>query len=117
MTGYDPIAAWRDNPFFILEVATDASRADVERAGQKLLALLALGSASAGRYDTPLGPAIRDADGVRQALAALRDPVERVVHELWAGLAPSAGGPRTAAVADAWTGAGGALGWTGKCPA
>ena len=84
MTGQDPLAAWRSNPFFVLEVSTQASRADVERAGQKLLGLLALGSASAAQYDTPFGPAARDADSVRQALATLRDPNGRVVHELWA---------------------------------
>ena len=67
MIGDDPLAAWRANPFFILEVSTEASRTEVERAGQKLLGLLALGSASAARYETPLGPASRDADSVRQA--------------------------------------------------
>jgi hypothetical protein len=116
MTGHDPLAAWRSNPFFMLEVATDASRAEVERAGQKLLGLLALGSASAGQYDTPLGVATRDADSVRQALATLRDPVERVVHELWADIAPCVGGQRSGHPAGAWTAAGHALGWTGQWP-
>jgi hypothetical protein len=114
MTGHDPLAAWRGNPFFVLEVRTEASRADVERAGQKLLGLLALGSASAGHYDTPLGPATRDADSVRQALASLRDPSERVVHELWANIAQSASGTRTEKAGVAWTAAERALGWTAK---
>jgi hypothetical protein len=126
MTGHDPLAAWRGNPFFVLEVSTDAPRAEVERAGQKLLALLALGSTSAGHCDTPLGPATRDADGVRQAVAALRDPVERVVHELWADLAPriaptvastvvrGVGGQQSAPAGGAWPAAERALGWTAK---
>jgi hypothetical protein len=122
MTGHDPLAAWRGNPFFVLEVSTDAPRAEVERAGQKLLALLALGSTSAGHCDTPLGLATRDADGVRQAVAALRDPVERVVHELWADLAPriastvvrGVDGQRSVPAGGAWPAAERALGWTAK---
>src|SRR5664279_2467189 len=98
----DLLAPWRNNPFFILEVSTEASRAEVERAGQKLLGLLALGSAGAGHCHTPLGPATRDADGVRQALAALRDPNERVLHELWASIAQSAGEGRGENPASAW---------------
>jgi hypothetical protein len=113
MTGQDPLAAWRGNPFFVLEVSTQASRADVERAGQKLLGLLALGSASAAQYDTPFGPAARDADSVRQALATLRDPNGRVVHELWADVAHDAE-MRIARQGNAWTAAERALGWTAK---
>ena len=90
MTG-DPLAFWRRNPFFVLELAADATPADVERAGQRLLALLTVGSAHAHTYPTPLGPATRDAEQVRQALAALRDPEQRVLHELWAHLVPADG--------------------------
>lgn len=109
----DPLAPWRSNPFFILEVGTEASRADVERAGQKLLGLLALGSAGAGHCSTPLGPATRDADSVRQAMAALRDPNERLIYELWANLAPSAGAAPGENPASAWKTADQALGWAG----
>jgi hypothetical protein len=116
MSGYDPLAAWRGNAFFVLGVSPQASRADVERAGQKLLGLLALGSASAGHYDTPLGPASRDADGVRQALAALRDPVERVIHELLAGVSQGTEETRKANPRGAWKAAEQAIGWTGKWP-
>jgi hypothetical protein len=108
------LKAWRANPFFVLEVATDASPADVERAGQRLLALLAVGSESAGRYQTPLGPATRDADVVRQGLAALRDSEQRVLHELWANVAPvTADGPRDNS-AEPWDAAARAIGWTGS---
>jgi hypothetical protein len=116
----DPLAAWRGNPFFALGVSTQASRAEVERAGQKLLGLLALGSASARHYDTPFGPATRDADSVRQALATLRDPNERVVHELLANVvllpnvAPSFDGKRTEHPGEAWKGAERAIGWAGQ---
>jgi hypothetical protein len=82
-----------ENPFYVLGVLPDCSRADLERAGQKLLAMLELGMAAAQSYPTPLGPAPRTADSVRQAMAELRDPRRRLLHELWAQLpaaAPSA---------------------------
>jgi hypothetical protein len=116
MSGDDPLAAWRGNPFFVLEVSPHASRAEVERAGQKLLALLEVGSATAGRYDTPFGPATRDPDTVRQAVAALRDPLERIIHELLADVAPGAGEARANNPRGAWTGAGRVIGWIGKWP-
>jgi hypothetical protein len=116
MTTGDPLALWRSNPFFVLEVATDAAPTEVERAGQRLLALLTVGSANVQTYPTPLGPATRDAEQVRQALAALRDPEQRVVHELWAHIVP-ANGPATddsnaSACARPWEEAERALGWS-----
>jgi hypothetical protein len=113
MNRHDPLAAWRGNPFFLLEVSTRASRTEVERAGQRLIGLLAVGSASAARYDTPLGPAIRDADAVRQALATLRDPNERAIQELWAEVAPSRNETWTAPAAQPWETARRALGRSG----
>jgi len=113
MNGHDPLAAWRGNPFFLLEVSPQASRTEVERAGQRLIALLAVGSASAARYDTPLGPATRDADAVRQALATLRDPNERAIQELWAEVTPSKG-IWSEPAAQPWKAALRALGWSAK---
>jgi curved DNA-binding protein CbpA len=112
MTTHDPFAAWRSNPFFVLEVPTDATPTEVERAGQRLLALLALGSAAAEIYQTPLGPATRDADQVRQALAALRDPERRVLHELWANVVPTGGSASGYTNAGPWEEAEHALGWS-----
>jgi hypothetical protein len=112
----DPLAEWRGNPFFVLGVSPQASRVEVERAGQKLLGLLALGSIGTPRYDTPLGPATRDADAVRQAVATLRDPLERVINELLAGVSPAAGQQPCRDACGAWEGAERAIGWTGKCP-
>jgi hypothetical protein len=108
----DPLADWRSNPFFVLEVSTQASRTEVERAGQKLLGLLVLGAAGADRYDTPFGPATRDADAVRRALAALRDPHERVMQELWAQVATGADSRADAPAAEGWQDAARAIGWT-----
>jgi len=115
MNRQDPFTVWRANPFFVLEVPIEASPAEIERAGQKLLALLAVGSAGAGFYQTPLGRAARDANDVRQALAALRDPHTRLLHELWANVAQRV--ESTDDIAEVWEGAEQALGWTEKWPA
>jgi hypothetical protein len=70
------------NPFHVLGLAPTAERSEVERAGQKMLALVALGHAGVASYDSPLGPRPRDAEVVRTALAALRDPAQRLLAEL-----------------------------------
>ena len=77
------------NPFFVLGVAPDASRIEIEREAQKLLGMLELGFAEARSYATPLGPRERTADMVRAAVAALRDPYQRLLAELWARHAPA----------------------------
>jgi hypothetical protein len=74
------------NPFFVLELSTNASRMDVERAAQRLLSLLAIGASAAKRYQCPLGVFDRDEDAVRQAGATLRDPKRRLAWEFWAEL-------------------------------
>jgi hypothetical protein len=107
----DPLAGWRNNPFFLLELNTHASRTEAERAGQKLLGLLAVGSAGAARYDTPFGGAVRDADAVRQAMALLRDPAERVAYELWADVSRRGDDTPAKSAPAAWTGARRAIGW------
>lgn len=86
--------AHRANAFFVLEVAPEASRSEIERQGAKLLAMLAAGVEGATRFETPLGPARRDAELVRAALATLRDPARRLFHEWWArGLGAEPPGP------------------------
>lgn len=115
MNRQDLFTVWRANPFFVLEVPLEASPAEIERAGQKLLALLAVGSDVARFYQTPFGPAARDAYHVRQALAALRDPQTRILHELWADVAQRA--RQTKHIAEVWEDAERALGWTEKWPA
>lgn len=77
------------NPFLVLELPPEADREALERQGEKLLSMLAAGLAAARRYPTPLGPRERTPEAVREALAELRDPDKRLVHEWWArGLAP-----------------------------
>jgi hypothetical protein len=86
----DAPARWRQNPFFVLGLSPECSRADVERTGQKLLALLAIESGTAKQWKSPVGPGIRTADAVRAAMAELRDPERRVIHEAWARTFPEA---------------------------
>jgi hypothetical protein len=78
------------NAFAVLDIAPSATRAEVERAAQRWLALLQIGSQEARGYKTPLGAGERDADAIRQALAELRDPALRVQQELWAVPPPAA---------------------------
>jgi hypothetical protein len=109
----------RDNPFYVLGLRPDATRAEVEREGQKLLGMLELSLASAGRYPTPVGSGERTTDKVRRAMAELRDPERRLEHELWARLDPATALPPVAAVEakpkrtaeEPWQGALAALGW------
>lgn len=73
----------KENPFLILGVAATASPMEIERAGQKLLALLEIGAASAQYYTGHDGPCLRRKEAVRQALADLRNPERRLLAELW----------------------------------
>ncbi|HEX7645643.1 MAG TPA: hypothetical protein VF472_25850 [Burkholderiaceae bacterium] len=114
MSDSDFLAAWRANPFFVLEVKTDAARIEIERAGQRLLARFEISPDSVARYQTPLGPGVRDADMVRQALAALRDPVQRVTCELWADVARIDSALLEDDKSLRWVDAERALGWAGK---
>ncbi len=78
-----------ENPFFVLGIACDATRMEIEREAQKLLGMLELGFEAAQTYATPLGPRERTPEHVRAAVAALRDPYQRLVAEVWARNAPA----------------------------
>jgi hypothetical protein len=78
-----------DNPFLVLGLSPDASRIEIEREAQKLLGMIELGFADALSYATPLGRQPRTPEAVRAAVAALRDPYQRLVAELWARNAPA----------------------------
>jgi hypothetical protein len=109
------------NPFHVLELDATCGRVDVERAGQRWLGALALGIQGANSYSTPLGPRPRTEEAVRLAMAALRDPDQRLRHELWLRLPAAADGPAAPLPAspagdDApWTGALAAIGWRQGC--
>jgi hypothetical protein len=112
-----------DNPFYVLGLRPDASAIQVEREAQKLLGMLQLDLADARSYRTPLGTHERDADKVRHAVAELRDPARRSVHELWAQLAADAivelGDPESFArdrrdLTAPWEDAMVALGWSNE---
>ena len=78
------------NPFFVLELRPSCTRAEIERAGQKLLGMLELEFSAARRYRSPIGEHERSAELVRASMAELRDPNRRLLHELWAVLEPGA---------------------------
>jgi hypothetical protein len=98
-----------ENPFYVLGVAPGAGRAEIEQAGQRLLGMVELGLDGSARYATPFGDATRTADGIRRALAELRDPARRLVHEMWARLDP--GTVPDAELPIRWPEAFVALGW------
>jgi hypothetical protein len=89
------------NPFYVLELRPDCSRAEVERAGQKLIGMLELELSAARSYRSPLGRHRRSPELVRMAMAELRDPNRRLLHELWATLEPGAESVEEAADTDA----------------
>jgi hypothetical protein len=100
------------NPFYVLGLRPGASRAEIEQEGQKLLGMLELGLDGAATYLTPFGAAVRTPDGVRRALAELRDPARRLAHELWARLEPGeVSAAPSAPGAEPWLDALSALGW------
>ena len=98
------------NPFFILGVSPDATRQEIEREAQKLLGMLELGFAEAKTYATPLGPRERTPDLVRSAVAALREPYQRRLAELWARHAPPARTEATVVATAPESGAGAGTG-------
>jgi hypothetical protein len=104
-------ASLEDNPFLVLGVPATATRLEIERAGQKLFGLLAVGSAAARTYATPFGPKSRDEAKVRTALAALRDPEARVLAELWIAALPS----DEPSELPRWSEALESIGWRGPC--
>jgi len=77
------------NPFYVLELPSECAAVQVERQGNKLLAMLELGFVEAETYDSPLGTYPRTAEAVRRAMAELQDPERRLVHELWAAMDPT----------------------------
>jgi hypothetical protein len=90
------VQGFAENPFFVLGLAVDASRIEVEREAQKLLGMIELGFAAMRTYQTPLGPRERTPELVRAAVAQLRDPYRRLVAELWARHAPADAAPAAA---------------------
>ncbi len=100
-----------ENPFFVLGISPDASRIEIERETQKLLGMLELGFEAALTYATPMGPRERTPEMVRAAVAALRDPYQRLLAELWARHAPVSLDEAPQAPAAATSGLRKRLGW------
>lgn len=75
-----------DNAYWVLSLSLDATPAEAERQGRKILGMLELGKVSAKEYTCPLGTFARDATMVREAIAAFRDPKVRARHRCLASL-------------------------------
>lgn len=88
-----------ENPFYVLGVATTATRTDLEREGNKLLSMLQLDLKESKTYRSPVGEHPRTAEAVRAAMAELRDPKRRLVHELLAALPVTVSVPAAPAAA------------------
>ena len=73
------------NPFYLLELPTNATAQEVGRQGGKILGMLELDIEKGGTYQTPWGPQVRDASDVRQAMAELRDPARHQFYAFWVG--------------------------------
>lgn len=108
MSAGDPRDHAARNPFHVLGLPPGASRAEIEREGQRLLDALALGLDEAGSCPTPFGPRPRGPEEIRDALAELRDPERRILHEIFAA-APCAAEPPSAV--PGWPQAFAAMGW------
>ena len=84
----DALRPITDNPFYVLGLRPTCAAMEAEREGRKLLGMLELRLSEAARYTTPVGERARTIEKVREAMAELRDPDRRLVHELWAQLDP-----------------------------
>jgi len=84
------------NPFYVLGVAPTAQRTELEREGNKLLSMLQVGMKEAKVYRSPMGEHPRTEEAVREAMAELRDPKRRLVHELLAALPVGSTPPKSA---------------------
>ena len=70
------------NAFAVLGLTVDATRMEVERAGQRLLAQLEVGAESARFFGEGAARTERTPEAVRAALTTLRDPDQRIEAEL-----------------------------------
>ena len=110
-----PAALLRDNPFFVLDIGVEATPIEVERAAQRLLALLELGGAKSRSFETPFGSAERNADLVRQSLTALRIPQQRKMYEILTEVAPVTEREQDS-LSRPWQEASRAIGWQAPWP-
>lgn len=77
------------------------------------MAALEAGEPGADRYETPLGSRPRTETAVLRALTRLRDPDERIQHEIW-WEAPPRGAAALDRSEDAWPQAPAAWGWRAR---
>ena len=71
------------NPFYILDLQPKCPVEDIKRQGLKLLKDLSQLSNGSSYYRTPCGLFPRDQQTIEQAILALLDPEQRVIHEIF----------------------------------
>lgn len=99
-----------DNAFLVLGLTPRASWSRVRQCAERLLLALETGQPHARRYQTPLGTRLRTESDVIRAMTRLRDPDERIQHEIW-WEAPVRGDAPAESTEDAWPQAPAAWGW------
>lgn len=104
-----------DNAFHVLGLTPRATWSQVVQAAEALVDALEADDPAARRYHTPLGPRFRTAADVQRAMTRLRDPDERIQHEIW-WEAPARGtaAPHDTDTNEAWPRADAAWGWRGR---
>lgn len=70
-------------PFWVLELTPMATTQDIEKAARDIIGKLQFGVKGADTYASPLGNTARDEFTVREAKAALQDPLKRLLAEFW----------------------------------
>ncbi len=76
------------NPFYILGLRSDSTKAEVEQRARWLLDRLAECPGQEETYTTPLGRFPLTRSRVDEALHELEQPSRRLMHEVWAHLEP-----------------------------
>ena len=71
------------NPFYVLDLQPKCPVDDIKRQGLKLLKDLSELSNGSNYYRTPCGLFPRDHKTIEQAMVALLDPEQRVIHEIF----------------------------------
>mgnify|MGYP007011845777 CR=1 FL=1 len=107
-----PVQRWTRNPFYVLELPTDAPWCEIEHRADALRACL---QRRHDTYPTPVGMRRRSVTDIEAAVDALRDPDARIIHELWASISwrsrsPSSPPNRSPRWSEAMT----AFGWRSR---
>jgi len=74
---------WSCWPFWVLELSTDATVQDIEKAARDITNKISFGMEAAKTFQTPIGTFERDDFLIREAKAKLQNPEQRLLAEFW----------------------------------